>query len=50
MGITVRGTSLDIRRRSDMPNILTPRALPAGRLAGLDATLAFHHGLLAFHS
>ena len=31
---------------SNTPGILSRRALPAGRLAGLGATLAFHHGLL----
>src|SRR5213592_4306699 len=31
---------------SNMANILSRRALSAGRLAGLDATLDFHHGLL----
>ena len=30
-----------------MPDILPPRALPAGRLAGLAATRDFCHGLLA---
>ncbi len=34
--------------RSNMPNILTRRALPAGRLARLGATLDLHHGLLGF--
>jgi periplasmic protein TonB len=31
---------------SNTPGILSRRALPTGRLAGLGATLAFHHGLL----
>jgi hypothetical protein len=30
-----------------LPDILGRRALSAGRLAGLGATLDFHHGLLA---
>jgi hypothetical protein len=30
-----------------MADILGRRALSAGRLAALDATLDFHHGLLA---
>ena len=29
-----------------MPNILTPRALPSRRIAGLGARQDFHHGLL----
>jgi outer membrane protein len=33
--------------RSNSPGILVRRALPAGRIAGLGATPAFHHGLLA---
>src|ERR1700730_7981173 len=32
--------------RSNIPDILTRRALPAGRIAGLGATPDFHHGLL----
>src|SRR5436309_11581586 len=31
---------------SNIPDILSRRALSAGRLAGLGATLDFHHGLL----
>src|SRR5213079_565641 len=31
---------------SNIPDILGRRALPAGRLARLGATLDFHHGLL----
>lgn len=34
---------------SNIPDILSRRALPAGRLAGLDATPDLHHGLLARH-
>jgi hypothetical protein len=33
--------------RSNTPGILARRALPAGRIAALGATLDFHHGLLA---
>jgi hypothetical protein len=29
-----------------IPDILSPRALPAGRIAILGATLDFHHGLV----
>src|SRR5688500_10348133 len=36
--------------RSNTSGILGRRALPAGRLAGLGATLAFHHGLLALNA
>ena len=35
--------------RSNIPDILARRALPDGRLAGLGATLDFHHGLLGSH-
>ena len=35
-----------VARRSNTPNILPPRALSAGRLAGLGATRDFFHGLL----
>ena len=33
--------------RSNIPDILARRALPAGRIAALGATPDFHHGLLA---
>ena len=33
---------------SNIPDILGRRALSAGRLAALGATLDFHHGLLAW--
>ena len=57
-GVAARGkspTAFDLRcipadgvaRRSNMFNILPPRALSARRLAGLGATRDFHHGLLA---
>jgi hypothetical protein len=32
--------------RSNIPDILARRALPAGRITGLGATPDFHHGLL----
>ena len=35
-----------VARRSNMPDILTPCALPSGRIAGLGARRDFHHGLL----
>src|SRR5207244_12940406 len=35
---------------SDIPDILDRRALPAGRIAALGATLDFHHGLLGSRS
>ena len=40
--------ALGVARRSNIPDILPPRALIAGRLARLGATRDFHHGLLAW--
>ena len=37
-----------VARRSNIPDILPPRALPGGRLAGLGASRDFCHGLLLF--
>ena len=45
-----RGIPADcVARRSNIPDILPPRALSAGRRAGLGATGDFCHGLLAAH-
>ena len=44
-----RGIPADcVARRSNIPDILPPRALSAGRLAGLGATRDFCHGLLGW--
>jgi uncharacterized SAM-binding protein YcdF (DUF218 family)/lysophospholipase L1-like esterase len=41
---------LGVARRSNIPDILPPRDLIGGRLARLDATRPFHHGLLGLPS
>ena len=57
-GLAARGESLPafdercipsggVAPRSNIPDILARRALPAGRLTRLGATPDFHHGLLA---